>query len=260
MASLTTSNVNGILAIQQDLFRTGKFSDLTIKAGEQSFKVHKAIEATSGVISLDDDPDSVRRMISFIYTCDYDDEVPLQPTLANNSMLVEKPALFSSIRVYAVAEKYDIKDLKELARSRFSTWASENWNHSEFSMMIQEVYDSTPDSDRGLRDIVEAIVKKNVNCALHSDEFMKLLMSQMRELGVAVLTAAVEEVHNLTEQKQRMEKKLKITEEVLKSTKSKLDKYKIRTSTRCYNCNESLGGAQVFAVSLCQSCWEPSSY
>src|SRR5436190_5739084 len=113
-------------------------------------------------------------MISFIYTLDYDDEErvtskpvtsepvtsePQNRTCAGQARArllptsAQNPALFSSIRIYAVAEKYGIKDLKQLAQSRFSTWASNNWNHSEFLMMVQEVYGSTPSSDRGLRDI-----------------------------------------------------------------------------------------------------------
>jgi len=131
------------------------------------------------------------------------DPVKIEPTSAEN------PALFSSIRVYAVAEKYDIKDLKQLAQSRFSIWASNNWNHSEFPMMVQEVYDSTPSSDRGLRDIVETIVKKNAYCVLHNDEFKKFLINQMGELGVVVFIGALEEVRKLTEEKQLVEKELR---------------------------------------------------
>jgi len=43
MASLLNPDANAIVAIQQDLLRTGKYSDLTIKNGEQSFRVHRAI-------------------------------------------------------------------------------------------------------------------------------------------------------------------------------------------------------------------------
>jgi len=268
MASLTTPNANAIVAIQQDLLRTGKFSDLTIKTGEQSFRVHKAIvcprspffmkacdgqfkvialskkiicwyicskilqEAASGVITLDDDPDSIRRMISFIYTLDYDDEAPQNGTwgVKTEPTSAEKPALFSSIRVYAVAEKYDIKDLKELARSRFSTWASKNWNHSEFPMMVQEVYDSTPSSDRGLREIVETIVRKNANCLLHNVKFKKFLISQMGELGVLVFTGVVEEVRKLTEEKQLVEEKWR--REVEERRKESVARMADRTSVR----------------------------
>lgn len=57
-------------------------------------------------------------------------------------------------RVYALAEKYDIPSLKPLAKKKFETAMACYYDSPEFANAIEEVYDSTVDSDRGLRDIV----------------------------------------------------------------------------------------------------------
>ncbi|KAK5135598.1 hypothetical protein LTR08_005078 [Meristemomyces frigidus] len=57
-------------------------------------------------------------------------------------------------RVYALAEKYDIPSLKALARSKFETAMACHYDSPELPEAIEEVYCSTIDNDRGLRDIV----------------------------------------------------------------------------------------------------------
>jgi hypothetical protein len=57
-------------------------------------------------------------------------------------------------QMYALAEKYGIHDLKDLARDKFEEAASKQWNGSGFPLAVQIVYTSTPESDHGLRDVV----------------------------------------------------------------------------------------------------------
>jgi hypothetical protein len=128
---------------------------------------------------------TVKRMISYLYTLDYEDEehfdakamdslVGLPVTdeeVEATSVRAQKkrrlteesrPALFSSVRVYAIAEKYDIPALKALAKERFSEWAKSNWSHKDFPILVREVFESTPSSDRGLRDVVSQLCAKYV--------------------------------------------------------------------------------------------------
>lgn len=66
----------------------------------------------------------------------------------------EESHLITHTRVYALAEKYDIPSLKELAQSKFEMAMACYYDSSEFADAIEEVYCSTIDSDRGLRDVV----------------------------------------------------------------------------------------------------------
>lgn len=62
--------------------------------------------------------------------------------------------LLTHTRVYALAEKYDIPSLKQLARQKFEMAMACNYDSPELPLAIEEVYCSTIDNDRGLRDVV----------------------------------------------------------------------------------------------------------
>jgi hypothetical protein len=82
---------------------------------------------------------------------------------------VEIPHLLSHTRVYALAEKYGIKGLKALAKSKFASQMSLHFASTEFAPSIQEVYESTVDSDRGLRDVVIQAFRSHPEVALRED-------------------------------------------------------------------------------------------
>lgn len=66
----------------------------------------------------------------------------------------EESDLMVHAKVYAIAEKYGIAGLKALARRKFITQVDEHWSDGSFPAAIEEVYESTVDTDRGLRDVV----------------------------------------------------------------------------------------------------------
>src|SRR5882762_6112758 len=134
-------------------------------------------------------------MISFFYTLDYDNEitVPSYTAILGSASTEQSVQSCCGVREYAIAEKYDIKDLKAFAQSRFSIWAKSNWDHPEFYSVVNEVYSSTPSNDRGLRDVVESEVKENVISVLNNDRFREMLTTEMGELGVAVLSAVLDQ-------------------------------------------------------------------
>lgn len=145
-------------------------------------------EAKEGKIDLvEDDPTIVKLMLHYFYWGDYDASshgtAEPDPTTSVPSGVVRMgrrdvcghnyyyedcpycpetryfieedcEALVIHAKMYAIAEKYNIIGLKQLAKERFEPECEYFWNHSEFPIAANIVYDSTPENDKGLRDIV----------------------------------------------------------------------------------------------------------
>lgn len=57
-------------------------------------------------------------------------------------------------KVYALAEKYDIQCLKNKALEKFRKEVDACWMSADFLRAAEEVYTSTMDHDRSMRDVV----------------------------------------------------------------------------------------------------------
>ena len=79
-----------------------------------------------------------------------DDDTSIEP----------EPYLVLHARVYALAEKYDIAPLRRLAREKFRTAMTRYHDSPELTEAIKEVYCSTIDSSRGLRNVVLEAFKR----------------------------------------------------------------------------------------------------
>ncbi|EKG22349.1 hypothetical protein MPH_00329 [Macrophomina phaseolina MS6] len=125
-------------------------------------------EALSGVIELrHDKPETVRAMLEFCYTFTY----TCRPSDSPEDRMI------FHVHVYALGEVYDITGLKKLAVQNFGREA--NHTFPLFPAAVRAVYETTPQSDRGLRDVVLRI------CAANASELMnKPHFESMDELGV----------------------------------------------------------------------------
>ncbi|WPH05109.1 Hypothetical protein R9X50_00801000 [Acrodontium crateriforme] len=84
---------------------------------------------------------------------------------------VEDAHILLHTRVYALAEKYDIPSLKEVAKTKFETAMACFFDSPELADAIEEVYCTTIDSDRGLRDIVMEAFKAHPELASTADVY-----------------------------------------------------------------------------------------
>ena len=66
---------------------------------------------------------------------------------------VHLPEMIFNARIYGLADKYEILSLKGLAKTKFESVARAGWNTIDFPLSIEIIYESTPSSDRELRDI-----------------------------------------------------------------------------------------------------------
>ncbi|KAL8896810.1 MAG: hypothetical protein Q9207_007527 [Kuettlingeria erythrocarpa] len=181
------------------LLESSRYSDLTLICGQRVFPVHRNIlclasrffaaacdgafkEAHENRIDLsDDDPAALQRMLTYLYTLEYDDEDPVDDSEENGSSeavtlnaiaenrqgeadptpnnLDEPPqvnvsALLNNVLVYALAEKYDIQPLKDLAHQKFATRSMFAWEDDKLVAVAKMVYNTTPTTDRGLRIMI----------------------------------------------------------------------------------------------------------
>ena len=108
----------------------------------------------------------VEAMLYFMYNFHYD-----------TGALVElrgTPVIFQ-VKMYAMGDLYDITSLKEYARGEFSKALYKGWRTDELVPAITEIYASTPESDRGLRDIVAGKCARNMKVLAGQSSFAATL-------------------------------------------------------------------------------------
>lgn len=201
----------------------------------------------------DDDPDTVKRMLLYLYTCDYDDGIseleeaascskeeeadgegesgPVRTSQAmpgidtaetvstkspeeeatvevsEGASNMEESLLLNNVMVYTIAEKYDIFELKELAKAKFLSQADTLLSSHEFPEVVKTIYKSTPSKDRGLRDIVSQVCVKQVR-ELMEDEAFKGIISDVGDFGIDILREALK--HDDERLAQVMDEKAKL--------------------------------------------------
>ncbi|KAK4543500.1 hypothetical protein LTR36_005394 [Oleoguttula mirabilis] len=104
-------------------------------------------EAETGCIELhDDDPILIDKMLYFLYHLDYDDTHEGMVTMLLN------------VRMFAIAEKYLIKDLEELAITKVAATAETQWETPAFATALSEAYTQMTDVRGQLRKALVDIV------------------------------------------------------------------------------------------------------
>ena len=64
--------------------------------------------------------------------------------------------------VYALADKYNIRDLKAFALLKFKAATAEHWAAHDFLDAAREAYLSTVEADRGLRNVIVTTFHKHM--------------------------------------------------------------------------------------------------
>ena len=90
----------------------------------------------------------VEQILIFIYTGQNPHQAGSVPTAQE---------MINMANLYALAEKYGCASVKASLKSSFAVTARVQWNTVEFATAAKIVYDSTPESDRGLRDVIKSV-------------------------------------------------------------------------------------------------------
>ena len=208
------THVRGLTRSRAGLLESSTDSDMTVRCGSEEFKLHKAIvcprskffaEACDGqfevipfpfrylarritlltlqyqeaeistIVLEDDDPPTVRRMLTYLYTLAYDDEgdvasaqhYQVKGTEANTSQvqntmtapprppsvkeLSRHVKMIYNVVVCAMAQKYGIEELKHLAMGKFRELLWLGAPNPGLSDIINAVFDTGSPSPRTRR-------------------------------------------------------------------------------------------------------------
>nr|KMM68934.1 hypothetical protein CPAG_05257 [Coccidioides posadasii RMSCC 3488] len=191
-AEKSTSTDAGLTA-KQELLDSVK-SDLKITCHPHTFHVHRSIvcprseyfasalsgefkEAVSGEIELDDDPRLVNGMLEYLYTLDYcveDKQISNADSAATATSGEVENGLSSPlssgsydhlsfhILMYSLAERLFIHGLKRLSKQNVERELSQRVDGDTFFAAILEIYKTTPEHDRGLRDLIVNMTIKHL--------------------------------------------------------------------------------------------------
>ena len=125
-------------------------------------------EGASGIIELkEEDPRYAGILLRYFYALDYQIDTG------------GIPASVAHARVYAIADKYGVGLLKDLARARFAL-AVRNTVATDIADLIaatEVVYATTPSSDRGLRNSIKPKLMEFKQQLRDNNEFMALFVS-----------------------------------------------------------------------------------
>jgi hypothetical protein len=118
---------------------------------------------------VDDTLDASAKLPDTPMADQFDEEDPFECIPEEEAAEAAKPHLITHAKVYAIAEKYGIAGLKHLARSKFAQEIEAHINSDELPEACQEAYESTIDSDRGLRDVIIQTFRTHPELSLRKD-------------------------------------------------------------------------------------------
>ncbi|OKP13735.1 hypothetical protein PENSUB_578 [Penicillium subrubescens] len=222
-------------------------------------------ESTEKVINiLDDTPETIERVLSFLYLKDYSEDGPILqyrpiPELTNNeshlysrekarntepeNTELRNQSAFTNIEVFIAADKYGIIPLKTLATLKFSRWANTSCGSPVFDEVIEKVMTSVPSHEPTLQEVIADVFCRHILDLIEDPEIVHTLDS-FGYLGSLVIARLVG------------------TGMVKRPNESDIFQglvQKINSSRRCRHClkdfNVSIKGAEyLYEVFRCASC------
>lgn len=103
----------------------------------------------------------------YLYTMDY-------PSDTADATSAEDMAL--DAKMYGIADKYALPDLKQKVRRAFRSHMADSVQDPLFAEAANSVYECTPASDRGLRDLVKQTVWLHKTTMLATEEIQQCIM------------------------------------------------------------------------------------
>ncbi|KAF4632577.1 hypothetical protein G7Y89_g5550 [Cudoniella acicularis] len=167
-------------------------------------------EAATNTINIDEfDAGTVKRMVVFMYGEDYDEDTrergldsvfePKNEEVGivnqdneGSSLLTSTPfnlllpmtteILLRHIKVNAIADYYDIPQLKRLANTKIQNFLETNWSANNFSAVVEEAFNST--SDTALHKIITSTAAAHIEELVQHEDFTTVTVMSDFALGI----------------------------------------------------------------------------
>ncbi|PLB49105.1 hypothetical protein P170DRAFT_475422 [Aspergillus steynii IBT 23096] len=180
----------------QDLLSSGEFSDCK-ESHEQTVDLPE------------DDVNTVKRVITFMYTHDYDEEGPEdeytdddnhstsdqstegtsdRPQDDANTENEHNAVVYIHLIVYRAADKFGIEDLKSLVAEKLVSWTETGWCSNTFFKTAQDIMGVTPLHKERLSKLVTDTITKHFS---HFIKFNNLKLKQLLADNEAIGSAAL---------------------------------------------------------------------
>ncbi|KAL9012086.1 MAG: hypothetical protein Q9173_003122 [Seirophora scorigena] len=80
-----------------------------------------------------------------------------------------------NVGMYVIGDRFDLSQLRDLAKEKFSAALIERWNQEDLAEVIRTIYDNTMPSDRPLRDCLVPTLQQNRKALRENEDFMNLV-------------------------------------------------------------------------------------
>ena len=117
-------------------------------------------------------------MVEYFYYFDY-----LRGT---NSLPVSPVYLIEHAKVFAIAVKYQIDGLRDLAASKFEDAATAHWKHDDFAHAVHVAFNSTAEEVTQLREVVSDILHQHFDVLKDKPE-VETVVCNIPRLAYALL-------------------------------------------------------------------------
>lgn len=143
-------------------------------------------------------------MIHFLYNGDYKSDIDPKALFlkVNSSVTTSSPAtsgtaasstlppLLLHANLYAIAEQYNIATLKPSSLTKYTSCVTTGWNHVSFTPSLKLIYETTPESDKGLRKVAVQAAAEHIDVLLNKGDFLDFLRENS-DMATDILQAVV---------------------------------------------------------------------
>lgn len=166
-----------------------------------------------------DDVCTIKRMVTFMYTKDYDEDYSarerednefseLCPLLDATNTSIHGTVAQIHLKVYQAADKFGIEHLKPLVIDKLAKWVESVLHSHSFLLYVTEIIKMAPAHDKALVYILANTITKHFrHFQAHKEDDLKDFIMANRPIGSLILINLIEE-GRITGQKQEQVAKL----------------------------------------------------